>query len=991
MELALADGVWQPFEEPPAGGATIGAPRSTSVVGVIGLGLGGVLDAIEAAAPGAHVVALELTRDMAALAASQARARAWVAKGRLTVSWGPEYDALEQVRAVLATADPDAAVVVQPLLARRCAELVDHARSRFRQRVFEARANEEARRANAGRYLLNTLRNLPAIAREGDVAALAALLSDAPAVVVAAGPSLDGSLDDLAAVAGRAVVIAVDTALKPLLAAGIVPNLVVALDPTAENARHLYDVPLLPGTFLVAEASVSPAILRSFRGRTFLMSLGFDPWPWIAAAGVSRGRLRAWGSVATTAYDLALVLGCRTIGLVGFDCGFTGGRPYCRNTEYEHDWSDSAAWGESLQTIWKNWPRRWRAVVARDAAGAPVVTAPHLVAFRNWLAKDIQRVAGTHRIVNGGGGILVGPTIQHCRLDAVLPHGFDASRVAGIIGATHRAPGAAGGLERARRKITAAVEGGEAVPALASWIAFAPTVTTDEVRAALSAESPAAPRIGPGPHVRPEQAALVRRVLEGSSHARAHAAADVDHVLALLDRALNDAPSCARGFSPRLREGTDDGCTVPASALIDWHGDGYAAVRRLEAALGDRLQPESEAAASVTAHTAAPRIQPVERPGGASRNGVATAARIALLRQTALTLLDPTDRAFESMAAVLRAIDPVHAQGNLRCRIRLGAAAAAEAALDSARLGHYVTGRAIEGAQSPCLDVATPVVHLALGRNDGERDLPPSVRLLCAHRVLPYRVLASDAFPGALWGCTFDAHGALLNPRSGSASVVVEEDGTFERQAPWPRIILGELAWSGGGRVAWHNDPADPVLMHRDPDGAVTIERPPFVPNRALEWEDGRFVVVGSEGVWLWRPGSAPERVCEAPPAHTLTRIDGGVRIDLLVKGPEGFTARAPLDYALVWRSGARALERLPLGPEGPCWSVSRGREWTAAAHPHADIVRLTHASGRVVDLGCYYPVTVAWAGASLLVVSATSGRVLVFERLTTHLEVERC
>ena len=50
-------------------------------------------------------------------------------------------------------------------------------------------------------------------------------------MIVGAGPSLDDSLAALARSRDRAVVLAADTALRPLLAAGIRPDIVAAVDP----------------------------------------------------------------------------------------------------------------------------------------------------------------------------------------------------------------------------------------------------------------------------------------------------------------------------------------------------------------------------------------------------------------------------------------------------------------------------------------------------------------------------------------------------------------------------------------------------------------------------------------------------------------------------------------------------------------------------------------------------------------------------------------
>jgi hypothetical protein len=148
-----------------------------------------------------------------------------------------------------------------------------------------------------------------------------------------------------------------------------------------------------------------------------------------------------------------------------------------------------------------------------------------------------------------------------------------------------------------------------------------------------------------------------------------------------------------------------------------------------------------------------------------------------------------------------------------------------------------------------------------------------------------------------------------------------------------------------------------------------------------IEWEDRFLCAAHHGGLWLWRPRSAPRKVADAPPTLSLIKSSEGVRLDPVVRSPEGYTTRTRLDHAWLWRPGAE-LTRLPLGSRGPCWSVAAGGGWTARAYPHDDLVSLTHESERTVDLACYYPITVAWAGRTLLVISSTAGTILMFENL---------
>src|SRR5262245_18924083 len=127
--------------------------------------------------------------------------------------------------------------------------------------------NARAREEHAPRYLLNTIRNLRHIVEGVDPDRLRDAFSGVPAIVVGAGPSLDQNVRDLRTCAGRALIVATDTAWRPLASAGIDPHIVVALDPSEANGRHLIGVRSSRQPWLFAEGSVDPRALDHLDGR----------------------------------------------------------------------------------------------------------------------------------------------------------------------------------------------------------------------------------------------------------------------------------------------------------------------------------------------------------------------------------------------------------------------------------------------------------------------------------------------------------------------------------------------------------------------------------------------------------------------------------------------------------------------------------------------------------------------------------------------------
>lgn len=426
------------------------------IVVLLGLGLGYVVDEVLARRSDVHVLALELAPE---LLTAFCRRRDWttlLASRQLVVTAAPRYAAdLSAWRDDLFVEAP--LVIVQPVIARARVEAFAAAHDAWRQPVFERRANAGARRAFSAIYVTHTLANSPRLAEEGDITALDGVGAGLPTVICAAGPSLDALLPDLARFRHRALVIAADTALRPLVRAGIEPDLVVAVDPTTMNGRHLVDLPRLRDTFLVAEASVDPRAINAFAGRTFFARIGgFHPWPWLEAHGVACGPLQVWGSVLTAACDLAMRLRCGPILLAGTDLAYTGGQPYCRHTTFEADWQAQAARdGIDVPEVWR---RRLSSVATMepDVHGQPTLTAPHLVAFRNWVRAFVAAAPGQTFVNVTAAGILHGDGIGQASLEQALgdamPQAGITGRLAAAHGAMRPAPAALGdALEGLRR------------------------------------------------------------------------------------------------------------------------------------------------------------------------------------------------------------------------------------------------------------------------------------------------------------------------------------------------------------------------------------------------------------------------------------------------------------------------------------------------------------------------------------------------------------
>jgi hypothetical protein len=121
----------------------------------------------------------------------------WLTGDRLQILTAPEFAGAAECWRWFDPNGEEPPLVVNAALERIRPEGTESARQLVARLRFNAKANADARRKHGGRYLLNTLRNIRALARESDVASLMGAARGVPAIVVAAGPSLDANIEAL--------------------------------------------------------------------------------------------------------------------------------------------------------------------------------------------------------------------------------------------------------------------------------------------------------------------------------------------------------------------------------------------------------------------------------------------------------------------------------------------------------------------------------------------------------------------------------------------------------------------------------------------------------------------------------------------------------------------------------------------------------------------------------------------------------------------------
>jgi len=217
-----------------------------------------------------------------------------------------------------------------------------------------------------------------------------------PAIVVAAGPSLVNNIDLLAEARGRAVIIAVQTTFKTLLARGIVPDFVTSLDYAEISRRFFEGVDDFHGTHLVAEPKATCGVVDIYGGPISLLDNEFARLCLGEQLG-GRDGLKAGATVAHLALYLAEYLGCDPVAFVGQDLSFTDGVFYTPGVEVHDSWRPEMSRFYSIES--KEWERvvrhRKHLRKIRDIHGREVYTDEQLFTYLQQFESDFAGTAVT--------------------------------------------------------------------------------------------------------------------------------------------------------------------------------------------------------------------------------------------------------------------------------------------------------------------------------------------------------------------------------------------------------------------------------------------------------------------------------------------------------------------------------------------------------------------------------------------------------------------
>ncbi len=376
--------------------------RSAGLVAVAGFGLGQHVAALSRRCGKAGiVVVLEPDLELLRAVFSRIDASGWLATGNVRIVSEPSSSAIaSRLRGLEPLIMVGIRLVEHPPSRPRLATVLSDFVAVVRDLATNARINLVTTLVRCAETLENQLGNLPAYASASGIEDLHDVAKGRLGVVVSAGPSLRRNMELLArpGVRDRCVIVATQTTLRPLLAAGIAPHFVTAIDYHAIS-RRFYDgitSEMVRDTELVVDSKVNPAVIDAWPGRVrTIPSTELDR----VLGPLARGGtpLAPPATVAHLCYSLARHMGCDPVALIGQDLGFTDGLYYAPGNAIHDVWTPEFNAFNTVETMeWERIVRHRPILSAReDVHGRRMFTdvqmLTYLQTFEVMFADDARR------------------------------------------------------------------------------------------------------------------------------------------------------------------------------------------------------------------------------------------------------------------------------------------------------------------------------------------------------------------------------------------------------------------------------------------------------------------------------------------------------------------------------------------------------------------------------------------------------------------------
>lgn len=308
----------------------------------------------------------------------------------------------------------------------------------------------------------NIANNLPTYVSTPPPDLLRNRFAGCPAILVAAGPSLARNIDQLADLRDKAVIIAAQTTLRPLLERGIRPHFVTSLDFNEMSKQFFQNLVIPEDVVLVAEPKAAWQAIDAFASqgegrpqRKVILLQNHFAHRCIGTDIARRTPMEPGSTVMHLAYYLAQWLGCDPIIFIGQDLGFTGHVYYAPGVTMHRSWTPELGRFGTLEM--KEWERiaRQRSILRRvkNIEGREIYTDEQMFTYLEQFERDFAKSSARIIDATEGGAQKRGAAVMALReaAEQFCREAIDPGRFA-VAASRWRDAGQSGPAREALRK-----------------------------------------------------------------------------------------------------------------------------------------------------------------------------------------------------------------------------------------------------------------------------------------------------------------------------------------------------------------------------------------------------------------------------------------------------------------------------------------------------------------------------------------------------------
>lgn len=316
--------------------------NATGVVLMFGMGLGySVIELLKRRKKIQHLVAFELNIPFFVQALRHMDLGSMLSDSRLIISLeNPENlsNVMAPVSRALMLEDVHTLSLTTCFKANKAYEALSPAVADYIS-AFNAEGNTKL--AHGRTFIENRLKHLTSMHHDRKLEDLDGKFKDFPALIVAAGPSLDKNIDQVQKAVGKAVIFCVDSALPVLLAKNIVPDFVTSIDfqeLTWEKIAGVAANPACRNINLICTTWVTEFVPKRFLAKNVFWAYSRNALEnWINSMMGGTISIGGAGTVAHLNFVSANLMGCNPIIFAGQDLAFSNRKGHSTNVVLSSD------------------------------------------------------------------------------------------------------------------------------------------------------------------------------------------------------------------------------------------------------------------------------------------------------------------------------------------------------------------------------------------------------------------------------------------------------------------------------------------------------------------------------------------------------------------------------------------------------------------------------------------------------------------------------